>query len=114
MKPAFFQMVQHPVVASDIVGRMLISAGQNNMRASQARLSTNSLAEQVEDLFMQDFDLETQYHSLLDGMLYCYASIVLRSHYVNRQMGSVSLRYLAVDCGLIMELFNVSMMDQTR
>ncbi|KDQ23911.1 glycoside hydrolase family 115 protein [Pleurotus ostreatus PC15] len=67
MKPAFFQMVQHPVVASDIVGRMLISAGQNNMRASQARLSTNSLADQVEDLFMQDFDLETQYHSLLDG-----------------------------------------------
>ncbi|KAF4586297.1 hypothetical protein EYR38_010572 [Pleurotus pulmonarius] len=67
MKPAFFQMVQHPVVASDIVGRMLIFAGQNNMRASQARLSTNSLADQVEDLFMQDYDLETQYHSLLDG-----------------------------------------------
>ncbi|KAF4588751.1 hypothetical protein EYR40_010305 [Pleurotus pulmonarius] len=66
-KPAFFQMVQHPVVASDIVGRMLIFAGQNNMRASQARLSTNNLAVQVEDLFMQDFDLETQYHSLLDG-----------------------------------------------
>jgi hypothetical protein len=46
---------------------MLILAGQNNLRASQARLSTNSLADQVETLFEHDFDLETEYHSLLDG-----------------------------------------------
>ncbi|KAJ8507506.1 hypothetical protein ONZ45_g10131 [Pleurotus djamor] len=67
MKPSFFQTVHHPVLASDIVGRMIIAAGQNNLRASQARLSTNDLADQVEELFMQDFDLETQYHTLLDG-----------------------------------------------
>ena len=46
---------------------MWISAGLNNLRASQARLSTNNLADQVEDLFQQDYDLEVEYHSILDG-----------------------------------------------
>lgn len=63
----FFEMVQHPVLASSTLGQMWIFAGQNNLRASQARLSTNNLADQVEDLFEQDFALEQQYHALLDG-----------------------------------------------
>ncbi|KAJ6625989.1 hypothetical protein B0H10DRAFT_2430075 [Mycena sp. CBHHK59/15] len=67
IKPAFFQLVQHPVLASANLGNMLISAGQNNLRASQARLSTNALADQVEALFENDFDLETEYHTILDG-----------------------------------------------
>ncbi len=46
---------------------MLISAGQNNLRASQARLSTNNLADQVQDFFDLDYELETEYHTLLDG-----------------------------------------------
>ena len=46
---------------------MWISAGINNLRASQARLSTNNYADQVESLFEQDFALEQQYHSLLNG-----------------------------------------------
>ncbi|KAF8999865.1 hypothetical protein BDQ17DRAFT_1427597 [Cyathus striatus] len=66
-KPAFFQMVQHPVLASANLGNMLISAGMNNLRASQARYSVNALADQVEQLFENDFDLETQYDNLLDG-----------------------------------------------
>ncbi|KAJ7488053.1 hypothetical protein FB451DRAFT_1126447 [Mycena latifolia] len=67
MKPAFFQLVHHPVLASANLGNMLIAAGKNNLRATQARLSTNGLADQVETLFENDFSLETEYHSLLDG-----------------------------------------------
>ncbi|PFH48837.1 glycoside hydrolase family 115 protein [Amanita thiersii Skay4041] len=67
MKPAFFQLVHHPVTASANLGKMLILAGQNNLRASQARLSANSLADQVEQLFETDYDIELQYHQLLDG-----------------------------------------------
>ncbi|KAJ7135657.1 glycoside hydrolase family 115 protein [Mycena epipterygia] len=67
MKPAFFQLVHHPVLASANLGNMLIAAGQNNLRVTQARLSANGLADEVETLFENDFDLETQYHSLLNG-----------------------------------------------
>ncbi|KAF5375395.1 hypothetical protein D9615_007918 [Tricholomella constricta] len=66
-KPAFFQLVHHPVLASANIANILVTAGMNNMRASQARLSTNALADQAEKYFEQDFDLEDQYHSLLDG-----------------------------------------------
>ncbi|KAJ8073009.1 hypothetical protein PM082_019877 [Marasmius tenuissimus] len=66
-QPAFFQLVHHPVMASSNLGKMYIYAGLNNLRASQARLSANALADQVEELFEKDFDLETQYHSILDG-----------------------------------------------
>lgn len=66
-KPSFFQLVLYPVAASANLGKMLISAGLNNLRASQARLSTNDLADQVQDLFETDYDLEVQYHTLLDG-----------------------------------------------
>ncbi|KAF8064309.1 hypothetical protein FPV67DRAFT_1672029 [Lyophyllum atratum] len=67
MKPSFFQLVHHPVLASANVANLLITAGMNNMRASQARLSANALADQAEKFFEQDFDIETQYHQLLDG-----------------------------------------------
>ena len=39
----------------------------NNLRASQARLSTNEYAKQVEDLFERDYEIEQEYHGLLDG-----------------------------------------------
>ncbi|KAJ7773957.1 hypothetical protein B0H16DRAFT_1510537 [Mycena metata] len=67
MKPAFFQLVHHPVLASSNLGAMMIAAGQNNLRASQARLSANALADQVEMLFENDFSLEAEYHTILDG-----------------------------------------------
>ncbi|KAK0483015.1 glycoside hydrolase family 115 protein [Armillaria luteobubalina] len=66
-KPAFFQLVYHPVAASTNLGKLLISAGLNNLRASQAFLSTNNLADQVQDFFDVDYELETEYHTLLDG-----------------------------------------------
>ncbi|KAF9262013.1 hypothetical protein L218DRAFT_904506 [Marasmius fiardii PR-910] len=66
-QPSFFQLVHHPVLASSNLGKMYIFAGMNNLRASQARLSANALGDQVEELFDKDFDLESQYHSILDG-----------------------------------------------
>ncbi|KAJ4484122.1 hypothetical protein C8J55DRAFT_535358 [Lentinula edodes] len=69
LQPSFFQMVQHPVLASQTLGKMLIFAGQNNLRASQARLSTNDLADQVQQLFEKDYDLEVEYHSILNGFM---------------------------------------------
>ncbi|KIY66773.1 glycoside hydrolase family 115 protein [Cylindrobasidium torrendii FP15055 ss-10] len=66
-KPAFYQLVLHPVLASANLGKMLISAGTNALRASQARLSTNNLADDVLEKFDYDYELETRYHSLLDG-----------------------------------------------
>ncbi|OCH83989.1 hypothetical protein OBBRIDRAFT_742368 [Obba rivulosa] len=67
MQPAFFQLVLHPVRASATVGTMWIYSGINNLRVSQARLSANEYAEMVSTLFEQDYDLELEYHSLLDG-----------------------------------------------
>ncbi|KAG6826018.1 hypothetical protein H0H92_001436 [Tricholoma furcatifolium] len=66
-KPAFFQLIQHPVLASANVANLLVTVGQNNLRASQARLSTNDLADQAVVYFEGDYDLELEYHSILDG-----------------------------------------------
>jgi hypothetical protein len=67
MKPAFFQLVQHPVTASYTLINMWISAGMNNLRASQAKLSANDYGKTVEDMFEHDYDLEHEYHTMLDG-----------------------------------------------
>ncbi|KAF5381526.1 hypothetical protein D9757_008168 [Collybiopsis confluens] len=69
LQPSFFQLVQHPVLASQTLGKMLVFAGQNNLHASQARLSANNLADQVEALFEHDYDLEVAYHSKWDHMM---------------------------------------------
>jgi hypothetical protein len=66
-KAAFFQLVHHPIQATLTLANMWISAGTNNLRASQARLSANDFANQTETLFEQDYDLEVEYHQLLDG-----------------------------------------------
>ncbi|KAF8894306.1 hypothetical protein CPB85DRAFT_1330172 [Mucidula mucida] len=51
-KASFFQLVLHP---------LYFAAGLNNLRSSQGFLSTNALADQVQELFDVDYDLETQY-----------------------------------------------------
>ncbi|KZS95513.1 hypothetical protein SISNIDRAFT_438997 [Sistotremastrum niveocremeum HHB9708] len=66
-QPAFFQLIHHPVQASANLAAIYIQAGYNNLRASQARLSTNNLADEVQTLFEHDFDFETEYHTMLDG-----------------------------------------------
>ena len=69
-KAPFFQLVQHPIQATYTLANMWISAGINNLRASQARLSANNYANLTEALFDQDYDLELQYHHLLNGIFH--------------------------------------------
>ena len=64
---AFFELVYHPVQASLTLMDMWISAGINNLRASQARISANDYMTQVEQLFDQDYALEVDYHTILNG-----------------------------------------------
>lgn len=89
-QPAFFQLVQHPVQASYTLAHMWIAAGFNNLRASQAFLTTNTFADQVEQLFAQDFDIETQYHTILDGISTAFWTLhtSLLTNFLTRKMGS--------------------------
>ncbi|KAG8788167.1 hypothetical protein FRC12_014862 [Ceratobasidium sp. 428] len=66
-QPAYFQLVHHPIQASSIVQNLYYTVGRNNWYASQARLSTNALADQAAQIFDSDYDLEAQYHSQLNG-----------------------------------------------
>jgi hypothetical protein len=79
MKPAFFQLVQHPIQATSTLVNMWVAAGMNNLRASQARVSANGYAATVESLFETDYDLEHEYHTLLDGKWDQYAPALLAS-----------------------------------
>lgn len=56
-KDSFFQTILHPVRAVGTVVILNISAGQNNLRAVQARMSTNSKAAEVLELFGEDHKL---------------------------------------------------------
>ena len=69
VKPAFFQLVHHPAQATLTLAAMWVSAGINNLRASQARISANDYMTQVEQLFEDDYALELDYHGLLEGKL---------------------------------------------
>ncbi|TFK29114.1 hypothetical protein FA15DRAFT_583018 [Coprinopsis marcescibilis] len=66
-KAAFFQLVHHPVIASANVGHLYVNAGLNNLRASQASQAANAYLERVNNFFDQDWEIEQQYHRLLDG-----------------------------------------------
>lgn len=96
-QPAFFQLLHHPILATDTLTLMWISAGMNNLRASQARLSANDLATDVENLFMQDAQLEADYHSLLDGASHSVWNLRERPLISNayRQMVCVAARSCA-------------------
>ncbi|KAI1787415.1 hypothetical protein LXA43DRAFT_713060 [Ganoderma leucocontextum] len=66
-QPAFFELVQHPVQASLTLQNMYIYAAINNLRAIQYSLAANMYKSQVESLFSQDYDLEENYHTILNG-----------------------------------------------
>jgi hypothetical protein len=46
-KPSFFELVHHPVSASYNLAQLYVAVGKNNLYASQARISTNDLADLV-------------------------------------------------------------------
>ena len=66
-QPSFFELVQHPVQASLTLQNIYIAAGINNLRALQYSVAANMYKTQVENLFDTDYELENDYHTLLDG-----------------------------------------------
>jgi hypothetical protein len=66
-KPAFFELVLHPIKASTIYTSLRINLAQNQLWAQQRRNSANTAARQVLDLFAADFQLSEEFHSILDG-----------------------------------------------
>ena len=66
-KAAFFQLVHHPVQATFTLQNMYYAAGLNYLRALQASQSANIYKTETERLFLQDYDIEVEYHSILDG-----------------------------------------------
>lgn len=66
-RPAFFEMIYHPVAAAHTFYDIMISTAKNNLYAKQGRNSANAMAQHVRDQFAQDAELSNQYNNLLDG-----------------------------------------------
>ena len=66
-QPAFFELIQHPIQASLILRNTFIAAAMNNLRAIQYSAAANMYKAQVEKLFDQDYELENDYHTILNG-----------------------------------------------
>jgi hypothetical protein len=66
-RDAFFELVLHPVKASDIVTEMYVTAGKNRQYALQGRASTNDLAARTRELFKADEELGNYYNHTLAG-----------------------------------------------
>jgi hypothetical protein len=64
---AFFEMVLHPVMAGGVVQRVYINAARNSAYATQKRMSTNKLADDVKATYAQDAVIQKRYHALLNG-----------------------------------------------
>jgi hypothetical protein len=67
-RDAFFELVLYPTKASAFVTELYITAGTNQLYASQGRASANDLAAQTRALFQADADLSAAYnHTLAHG-----------------------------------------------
>lgn len=66
-RESVFQLVLHPAKASYIYVALRIAQAKNRLYARQRRNSANLLAQQVLDLFDQDYTLQEEFHALLDG-----------------------------------------------
>ena len=67
-RDAFFELVLYPAKASAQVAELYVTAGKNQLYASQGRASTNNLAVQARALFRADAALSDHYnHTLADG-----------------------------------------------
>ncbi|KAF1846398.1 glycoside hydrolase family 115 protein [Cucurbitaria berberidis CBS 394.84] len=64
---AFFEMVLHPIMAGRIVQQVYINAARNSAYATQKRMSTSKLADDVRAAYAQDAVVQKRYHGLLNG-----------------------------------------------
>lgn len=61
-RPAFFQLVYYPVVASGAITRMYIAQARNRLHAAQGRATTNRWAERTRELFELNAELAERFH----------------------------------------------------
>lgn len=66
-RPAFWQLIVHPVKASSIFAELRVVQARNQLYARQRRNTANKLLRRALDLFDSDFKLSQEFHSLLDG-----------------------------------------------
>lgn len=77
-QPATFQLLLHPIKATQIYTTLQILRSKNRLYARQRRTSTNTLAAKIFSLFTSDFDLSEEYHTLLSGK---WNQILRQPHY---------------------------------
>lgn len=66
-KPAFFELILHPILAGGNHYDVVISAAKNIYYASQGRIRANVVADDVKSKWAYDQELKTRYHELLEG-----------------------------------------------
>ncbi|KAI3319591.1 glycoside hydrolase family 115 protein [Xylariaceae sp. AK1471] len=66
-KPAFFEMVLHPILGGQIIHQVHIGAEKNAVYANQHRNSANDMITDVLATFKADGELTARWDSLLDG-----------------------------------------------
>jgi hypothetical protein len=66
-RPAFFEMVLHPILAGRNHYDIAINSAKNQLYAFQGRNSANTLADHISSKWKYDHVLKTRYHDLLGG-----------------------------------------------
>lgn len=66
-RDAYYQLVLFPVLACANLNELHISTGLNHLYASQGRISANTMAKHVEELFSKDTMLSNYYHDSISG-----------------------------------------------
>lgn len=67
-RPAFYQLVLHPIEACANINELYVTTAKNRLYAEQGRAKTNILAKRVEELFNKDAEIANYYNNiLLDG-----------------------------------------------
>jgi hypothetical protein len=66
-RPAFFQLILHPIKASRIYVSLQIYRAKNVLYAKQRRNTANYFFDKAISLFKADFQLSQEYHALLNG-----------------------------------------------
>lgn len=58
---AFFQLVEHPILAGANLTRLYVTVARNRLHAAQGRADTNKLAEEARRLFARDAEIRRRY-----------------------------------------------------
>jgi hypothetical protein len=66
-RDAFYELVLYPTKACAVVNDLYITAGRNQLYASQGRASANALAARARSLFQEDANLSAYYNRTLAG-----------------------------------------------